>query len=446
MQNNTYHTDDEIIKLIKTHDIDFIKDISLDHKFQDGTKLIHQACLYGHFDLLLYIISKEVDINEKGGKHESTPLFYTIYNWNVDLTFILLEAGADVNIKNGKGFGILHYCMLFDNILAFVMLIQFGAKFDEVDSKNRNVNENAILFKKYRFLQVIKKYKTLNIKQKKHENDIILHRRVLKENEQSDDKKTNYSKQIEKKKTIVYKFLVLPIYNVFFLFIPFTIAKYVKRLFNFDYKINAKELIVLAFTTLLHLASLIISILFLYPLFYLMYYYRRRLMDYNYFLIVNLLYLSLYFKHVIVYDFSSIILLYYYAKVLFNLIAYKAKSNHKNILESKKIITNLIKNEQYNLVHFCYVCWNIKEFTTIHCHLCKNCIRNYDHHCSFLGVCIDDTNMSSFLVYLFATFLILFYQSEIIHNEIFRTHFKLLTLFVIIQCLNRISIIADTNK
>ncbi|KAM0676227.1 hypothetical protein GVAV_000190 [Gurleya vavrai] len=169
---NIKYTENEIIQKIKAHDLSIVNEIPLEYKFKDNSYLIHQACLFNNFDLLLYLLSKECDIEIKGGKYENTPLFYNIYNENIDGLYLLLEAGANVNYKNNKGFSILHYCVKFNSILSFILLLHYKADLFLQDFELRNVFEYAKIENKFRFLEVLKKIKNDKTYKLKIENKV----------------------------------------------------------------------------------------------------------------------------------------------------------------------------------------------------------------------------------------------------------------------------------
>lgn len=51
-------------------------------------------------------------------------------------------------------------------------------------------------------------------------------------------------------------------------------------------------------------------------------------------------------------------------------------------------------------LQFCSLCQIWKPLRTKHCRSCKKCVRLYDHHCPWLGVCVAERNRPHFLWYL----------------------------------------------
>ena len=52
------------------------------------------------------------------------------------------------------------------------------------------------------------------------------------------------------------------------------------------------------------------------------------------------------------------------------------------------------------LLKFCYTCEVFRPPRTVHCNLCDNCVRGFDHHCIWLGTCIGYRNYMDFLAYV----------------------------------------------
>lgn len=45
---------------------------------------------------------------------------------------------------------------------------------------------------------------------------------------------------------------------------------------------------------------------------------------------------------------------------------------------------------------FCETCHIFRPPRTVHCHTCECCVRSFDHHCLWLGVCIGERNFLAF--------------------------------------------------
>lgn len=67
---------------------------------------------------------------------------------------------------------------------------------------------------------------------------------------------------------------------------------------------------------------------------------------------------------------------------------------------------------------FCTYCNHWKLLRTRHCKSCKRCVRVFDHHCPWLGVCVGECNRTLFLYYLIVQTVELLWTTVIIGNEL----------------------------
>ena len=69
--------------------------------------------------------------------------------------------------------------------------------------------------------------------------------------------------------------------------------------------------------------------------------------------------------------------------------------------------TTMIKLYEENQ-NFCPKCRINRTDTTIHCIICDRCIKDFDHHCYILNICICEKNMALYkkLIYLILAYLI----------------------------------------
>jgi len=54
-------------------------------------------------------------------------------------------------------------------------------------------------------------------------------------------------------------------------------------------------------------------------------------------------------------------------------------------------------------------CRTAKNEKTVHCIVCNGCVRDFDHHCSWLNICINKENINWFraFLYLFLAYILL---------------------------------------
>jgi len=71
------------------------------------------------------------------------------------------------------------------------------------------------------------------------------------------------------------------------------------------------------------------------------------------------------------------------------------------------------KNQFYDLTfyksRYCSTCKIMRPPKASHCAQCDNCVREYDHHCNFVGNCVGERTLKSFNLFLFYGSLGCFY-------------------------------------
>lgn len=78
-----------------------VEDPNLISQYRGHFSLLHWAAYKGHYHLVEMLIKKSADVN--GHKEYATPLFWAVRYNRVDIAKLLVDNGADVNLKNTKG-------------------------------------------------------------------------------------------------------------------------------------------------------------------------------------------------------------------------------------------------------------------------------------------------------------------------------------------------------
>lgn len=65
------------------------------------------------------------------------------------------------------------------------------------------------------------------------------------------------------------------------------------------------------------------------------------------------------------------------------------------------INTQIEDHLEFNAIQWCEKCNIVQPLRTKHCRRCDRCVARYDHHCSLIGVCIGEKNLSLFIGFLF---------------------------------------------
>ena len=87
--------------------------------------------------------------------------------------------------------------------------------------------------------------------------------------------------------------------------------------------------------------------------------------------------------------------------ILFFILKFMCFSSHIFIKKkSFKKQNSLIKLFESNK-NICVKCRTPKDDTTVHCIVCNGCVSEFDHHCSWLNICISKRNLAWFRGFLF---------------------------------------------
>ena len=131
--NNTHNNYFKVIELL----INNGADINSHHsKFLETP--LHKLCarITPHIDIITMLLKKDAEVNaiNISGK---TPVFYCSFNYSVQLLNLLLEYGADINIKDKYKNTLLHddYINCFDEHFEEFLKVLISLDFD-LNSKN----------------------------------------------------------------------------------------------------------------------------------------------------------------------------------------------------------------------------------------------------------------------------------------------------------------------
>ncbi|WP_256012380.1 ankyrin repeat domain-containing protein [Desertivirga xinjiangensis] len=98
---------------------------------RDGFTPLGLACYFGHEDVARHLLLKGADVNLPSQNGYSVyPLNSTTAANNNDITKMLLEAGAEVNVAQSSGLTPLHSAAQHGNIEILILLLEAGANID----------------------------------------------------------------------------------------------------------------------------------------------------------------------------------------------------------------------------------------------------------------------------------------------------------------------------
>ena len=353
--------------------------------------IFHYAAIYNKVYPIIYFYEKLqrffrhfiiIDVPSETGM---TPLHYACQNGNIEIANLLIDLGANINLKDNKGNTCLHYAVYSGNNSLVKKLIMIGAD-------KTIVNEDGNL--------------PINLAENSNNNEIVNTLRQKKcpiitslfnvENREIKSLKSNDSNYFVLFFIIVFIalfkwFFLLKIYFVYqnnnkYDILPFiydinkirTICQNVFPGKEYNECIINNDIIKLYINNTNNTRSTINHIKQLF---------NENTIGYN----------SLEILYIIGWSFTlfEIVIILLMIKFLFFPKDIYVKQN-----EISKTTTMVkLYEENHN---FCPKCRITKTDTTVHCIICDRCIRDFDHHCDTLNICICGENISLYkkLIYI----------------------------------------------
>ncbi|XP_059108414.1 ankyrin repeat domain-containing protein 7-like isoform X1 [Peromyscus eremicus] len=91
---------------------------------------LHFACFYGHINLVCLLLFKDCEINALDNQM-STPLMKAVQSWETEIVSVLLDHGADPNIKDCNGEAAIHHAVYVDRPDIASSLLEFGGNIED---------------------------------------------------------------------------------------------------------------------------------------------------------------------------------------------------------------------------------------------------------------------------------------------------------------------------
>ena len=150
----------EIIKLLINNGSN-INDLNYSTK----ENCLHISVLYGLKEIVEFVLKKYSNLIDSKNINGKTPLFYAVDVGNLEIIKILLNNGADIDIKQNDGLNVLIYAINYKNINVNIIKLfiqhyqkifkfQYYSKiFDEAleNAKKLRLNSIILLFKDYEY-------------------------------------------------------------------------------------------------------------------------------------------------------------------------------------------------------------------------------------------------------------------------------------------------------
>ena len=103
------------------------------NKIFDNWTRLYYAVYYNMENEVIKFVNDKVDLNEGSSDHNWTPLHCAIYYDRVNIANILINAGANLTIKNDEGQTPLCFAVFYRKTDIIRMLLIAGADINEID-------------------------------------------------------------------------------------------------------------------------------------------------------------------------------------------------------------------------------------------------------------------------------------------------------------------------
>lgn len=101
----------------------------IDFYTNDGFTALGLACYFGRYDIARYLVLKGADVNRPSDNgYNVYPLHAAVAGNFTSTAAMLIENGADVNVKQQKGTTPLHFAAQNGNLELIILLLEKGAQ------------------------------------------------------------------------------------------------------------------------------------------------------------------------------------------------------------------------------------------------------------------------------------------------------------------------------
>ncbi len=87
------------------------KKININHKNKYGLTVLHYSVYHNNYELTELLLENGADPNSNETEKKSSPIFFAIDKSDIQSVELLLKYKTDVNIQDGHGETVLHYCV-----------------------------------------------------------------------------------------------------------------------------------------------------------------------------------------------------------------------------------------------------------------------------------------------------------------------------------------------
>ncbi len=130
----------EIRSVLHKDDLATFKKVAWEDMYETKDRMLMDACISGALKIVVYLVKEGADVDG----FDSIPLYWAVASREHKMVKVLLQAGADVNKKDGRGQTPLYNTLETGDINLAKMLINAGASIDSKDNGNMDVIERGL--------------------------------------------------------------------------------------------------------------------------------------------------------------------------------------------------------------------------------------------------------------------------------------------------------------
>jgi hypothetical protein len=131
---------------------------SADAKDQKGVPMLCAAARAGVHEMVLLLLDKKCDVNQKSDDRGTTALVDAALGKNSEIVQTLINAGADVNAKSKDGQSALIIAVGLGDVATVRLLLKAGANADDPDRLGATARKYAQLFHQAEIVALFAKY------------------------------------------------------------------------------------------------------------------------------------------------------------------------------------------------------------------------------------------------------------------------------------------------
>ena len=110
-----------------------VENVKVNTRDAENVTLLHWAAINNRLELSRLFLSREAEVDAIGGELKSTPLHWAVRQGHFQMVLLLMQNGADPNIKDGEGCSGLHLAAQFGHTSIVAYLVAKSCHINDTD-------------------------------------------------------------------------------------------------------------------------------------------------------------------------------------------------------------------------------------------------------------------------------------------------------------------------